>query len=88
VHTPEQRSGKPACPQARIEAAAASISHTVNPQKPTIGSMAVAQTRSSGTGLTARRPGTEYLRTELVYTGSDPSSVGERGADGSLSGRG
>jgi len=40
----------------RIEAAAASISHTVNPQKSTIGSMAVAEPRSGGTEMTAGRP--------------------------------
>src|SRR5439155_627445 len=62
---PEQHSGIPACPQVRIEAVAASISHTVNPQKPIIGSMAVAETRSGATEMTAGRPGTEYLHSEL-----------------------
>src|SRR5437762_2150247 len=84
---PEQHSGIPACPQARIEAAATSISHTVNPQKPIIGSMAVAETRSSATEMTAGGRARNIFTANWVYTGSDPSSVGEWGADCSLSGR-
>jgi hypothetical protein len=76
-----KRSGKPALPMGRLEAAA-SISHAVNPPKAMIGSMAVAVTRPSDAGLTGQEAwhGISPLGTGLHWV----SALSKNGAERSF----